>query len=205
MNNDLRWCVIITVQVLEFLCVISFRQWKRAALAAASSALLQRVQIQQLCEDLPDQLLPQPLCGGPWQLPGFRDQPGLRNAEPRWELLPGAGSKRLLWRTTQTKDCIQVTETMCLHCADDLSQNGGFSHSDTHKGGSPRTLSFRVKFFVSVCLRVSVRAFTQLFDVEFSPPLYTDTYLSLPFVTEAGEWSAQDFHQLSQITDNMSI
>ncbi|XP_076119767.1 receptor-type tyrosine-protein phosphatase beta [Alosa pseudoharengus] len=32
--------------------------------------------------------------------------------------------------------------------------------------------------------RLSVRAFTQLFD-ESSPPLYTDTYLSLPVVTEA--------------------
>uniref|UniRef100_A0A3B4XEA2 protein-tyrosine-phosphatase n=1 Tax=Seriola lalandi dorsalis TaxID=1841481 RepID=A0A3B4XEA2_SERLL len=40
--------------------------------------------------------------------------------------------------------------------------------------------------------RLSVRAFTQLFDEErsdftMSYPLYTDTYLSLPVVTEAGE------------------
>uniref|UniRef100_A0A8C7PRS5 protein-tyrosine-phosphatase n=1 Tax=Oncorhynchus mykiss TaxID=8022 RepID=A0A8C7PRS5_ONCMY len=36
--------------------------------------------------------------------------------------------------------------------------------------------------------RLSVRAFTQLFDEEqsrYNPPLYTDTYLSLPLVTEA--------------------
>uniref|UniRef100_A0A8C8HAU3 protein-tyrosine-phosphatase n=1 Tax=Oncorhynchus tshawytscha TaxID=74940 RepID=A0A8C8HAU3_ONCTS len=36
--------------------------------------------------------------------------------------------------------------------------------------------------------RLSVRAFTQLFDEEqsrYTPPLYTDTYLSLPLVTEA--------------------
>lgn len=41
------------------------------------------------------------------------------------------------------------------------------------------------------CLRLSVRAFTQLFDEDkhdFSAsPLFTDTYLSLPMVTEAGE------------------
>lgn len=40
--------------------------------------------------------------------------------------------------------------------------------------------------------RLSVRAFTQLFDEEknglsVGSPLFTDTYLSLPVVTEAGE------------------
>uniref|UniRef100_A0A4W5RUM9 protein-tyrosine-phosphatase n=1 Tax=Hucho hucho TaxID=62062 RepID=A0A4W5RUM9_9TELE len=40
----------------------------------------------------------------------------------------------------------------------------------------------------SLLSRLSVRAFTQLFDEEqsrYNPPLYTDTYLSLPLVTEA--------------------
>lgn len=40
-----------------------------------------------------------------------------------------------------------------------------------------------------VILRLSVRAFTKLFDEdheEFLSPLYTDTYLSKPFMTEAG-------------------
>lgn len=46
----------------------------------------------------------------------------------------------------------------------------------------------------SVC-RLSVRAFTQLFeedgrDLTFSSPLFTDTFLSLPVVTEAGEHEA---------------
>lgn len=42
---------------------------------------------------------------------------------------------------------------------------------------------------LSLLSRLSVRAFTQLFDEEqsrYTPPLYTDTYLSLPLVTEAG-------------------
>lgn len=42
---------------------------------------------------------------------------------------------------------------------------------------------------LSLLSRLSVRAFTQLFDEEqsrYNPPLYTDTYLSLPLVTEAG-------------------
>uniref|UniRef100_A0A8C7KXU1 protein-tyrosine-phosphatase n=1 Tax=Oncorhynchus kisutch TaxID=8019 RepID=A0A8C7KXU1_ONCKI len=41
---------------------------------------------------------------------------------------------------------------------------------------------------LSLLSRLSVRAFTQLFDEEqsrYNPPLYTDTYLSLPLVTEA--------------------
>lgn len=44
----------------------------------------------------------------------------------------------------------------------------------------------------TVCLmifRLSVRAFTKLFDEdheEFLSPLYTDTYLSKPFMTDAG-------------------
>lgn len=40
-----------------------------------------------------------------------------------------------------------------------------------------------------VILRLSVRAFTKLFDEdheEFLSPLYTDTYLSEPFMTDAG-------------------
>uniref|UniRef100_A0A8C8M3B8 protein-tyrosine-phosphatase n=1 Tax=Oncorhynchus tshawytscha TaxID=74940 RepID=A0A8C8M3B8_ONCTS len=40
---------------------------------------------------------------------------------------------------------------------------------------------------LSLLSRLSVRAFTQLFDEEqsrYTPPLYTDTYLSLPLVTE---------------------
>lgn len=42
------------------------------------------------------------------------------------------------------------------------------------------------------CCRLSVRAFTQLFDEDngdpgSSSPLFTDTFLSLPLVTEAGE------------------
>lgn len=42
------------------------------------------------------------------------------------------------------------------------------------------------------CCRLSVRAFTQLLDEDSSDPgsrspLFTDTFLSLPMVTEAGE------------------
>lgn len=49
--------------------------------------------------------------------------------------------------------------------------------------------SFNLLF---VFFRISVRAFTQLFDEEdhdltVASPLFTDTYLSLPMVTGAGE------------------
>ena len=37
-----------------------------------------------------------------------------------------------------------------------------------------------------VSLRLSVRAFTQLDEDQHGSPLYTDTFLSLPLVTEAG-------------------
>lgn len=45
---------------------------------------------------------------------------------------------------------------------------------------------------VLMSFRLSVRAFTQLFDEDkndfsVSSPLFTDTYLSLPVVTEAGK------------------
>lgn len=38
--------------------------------------------------------------------------------------------------------------------------------------------------------RISIRAFTQLFDEElkeFTQPLYSDTFFSLPITTESGE------------------
>lgn len=59
---------------------------------------------------------------------------------------------------------------------------------------------------LSIC-RLSVRAFTQLFDEDrgevtatntAAPPLFTDTFLSLPVVTEAGEPELRSTSSLTQ-------
>lgn len=53
-------------------------------------------------------------------------------------------------------------------------------------------LSLILSLSLTVCLvilRLGVRAFTKLFDEddeEFLSPLYTDTYLSKPLMTDAG-------------------
>lgn len=89
----------------------------------------------------------------------------------------------LLWRATESQNIIQVMRNWCCWSATE------------HRNTSPQLLTV----YVCVCVcsrRLSVRAFTRLFDEnhrEFSQPLFTDTYLSEPLRTHAGE-TADHFH-----------